>query len=265
MKEVPHDLREKIRFASMFPIAGITILVATLFLVGCIVYILVNPAINRLFGIEAYRMASYKPEVLRSWMAQIHNDPNRYQLVFWFLVAFKVMLVPVYLSFGSLASELSRGWSRVGVGILLISVPISLIAWFSQLWVPQMLVNLARLDDPAFTAPAITTFAYNSFLFRLLDAASYHIADLGLLIFAFLLLRHKLWVVKSFSIIYFVSFILDILADFAIFGANLGSFEYHLWSMGVLAAGMLVLSSGFMIHGHLVRQQVRALRSEGLI
>jgi hypothetical protein len=117
----------------MFPIAGITILVAALFLVGCIVYILVNPAINRLFGIEAYRMASYKPEVLRSWMAQIHNEPNRYQLVFWLLVAFKVMLVPVYLSFGSLASELSRGWSRVGVGILLISVPISLIAWFSQL------------------------------------------------------------------------------------------------------------------------------------
>ena len=265
MKEVPHDLREKIRFASMFPIAGTTILVAALFLVGCIVYILVNPAINRLFGIEAYRMVSYKPEILRSWMAQIHNEPNRYQLVFWFLVAFKVMLVPVYLSFGSLASEISRGWSRVGVGILMISVPISLIAWFSQLWVPQLLVNFARLEDPTFASPAILAFAYNSFLFRLLDAASYHIAHLGLIIFAILLLRHKLWMVKSFSIIYFVCLILDVLADFAIFGADLGNFEYHLWSMGVLAAGMLLLSSGFIIHGHIVRQQVAVLRNEGLI
>jgi hypothetical protein len=71
--------------------------------------------------------------------------------------------------------------------------------------------------------------------------------------------------VKSFSIIYFISLFLDVLADFAIFGANLGGFEYHLWSMGVLAAGMLVLSSGFMFHSHLVRQQVAMLRDEGLI
>lgn len=265
MQEVPHDLREKIRFASMFPIAGSTILVATFFLIVSIVFILFNPTIHRLFGIESYRLADYTLENIRIWMSQIRIDPNRYQLVFWFLVAYKIMLIPVYNSFGALASELSRGWSRVGLSILLVSVPISLVAWFTQLWVPQMLMNLSKVDDPYISSAVLVNFANNSFLYRILDAAAYHIAHLGLFIFALLFLRHRLRVVKLFSILYFISFILDILGDIAIFSRCLGGFEWHLWSMGVFAVASLALSRGFIVHGHGVRKSLEKLRQERVL